>query len=183
MSDLTRAVQIAIQAHHGQVDKRGEPYIMHPIRVMLFVDRTDDRIVAALHDVVEDSDWTIEDLEAEGFKPNQLSAIDALTKRAGEAYFTYIERVRVNETAVRVKLSDLADNLDSTRLRHPLSETDRARLKRYEKAVEVLDGPSARAPASLDESTLRVVRQALEGQPDLLGRFQETLARFGKEEA
>jgi GTP diphosphokinase / guanosine-3',5'-bis(diphosphate) 3'-diphosphatase len=85
MSTLDRAIQIAVTAHAGQIDKGGEPYILHPLRVMLRMRNEEERIAAVLHDVVEDSDSTFESLIAEGFSPNVICALEALTKRPGEA--------------------------------------------------------------------------------------------------
>jgi (p)ppGpp synthase/HD superfamily hydrolase len=99
-----------VEAHAGQVDKAGDPYILHPLRVMLrFTDPT-ERIVAVLHDVIEDSHVKLSDLEQMGFTQETISALDALTRRPGEHYFAYIKRLSLNQTATQVKLADLADN-------------------------------------------------------------------------
>ncbi|MGO4741698.1 HD domain-containing protein [Bosea sp. 2KB_26] len=93
MSTLARAIEIAAKAHDGQRDKAGEPYIAHPMRLMarfLASGQEQNAIIAALHDVVEDSDWTIEDLRREGFTENVVSAVDALTRRDGEEYITFV---------------------------------------------------------------------------------------------
>ncbi len=130
MSTLERAIAIAEAAHAGQRDKAGQPYIGHPMRVMKSVDTDDERIVAVLHDVVEDSDWTLDMLRKEGFAAPIVEAVDALTKRPGEDYDReFIPRAGRLPLARRVKLADLADNLDRTRLLEPSPEN----LKRAEK--------------------------------------------------
>jgi (p)ppGpp synthase/HD superfamily hydrolase len=144
VSTLERAIAIATRAHEGARDKGGHPYILHPLRVMLAVDSTDEMIVAALHDVLEDTDWTVERLREEGFSDAVLQALAALTIREGEEYLSYVRRAGANPIARKVKLADLADNMDESRL-SSLTERDRVRLKKYEEAVEVLktDGNSS----------------------------------------
>lgn len=84
MSTLERAIEIAAAAHAGVPDKAGNPYILHPLRVMMRVSSPAERVVAVLHDVVEDTSWTLQALAAEGFAPDVVAAVDALTKRDGE---------------------------------------------------------------------------------------------------
>lgn len=144
MNTLERAIVIAAEAHAGQVDKAGAPYILHPLRVMLRVTATDERIAAVLHDVVEDTPWTLAALEAEGFAPEVIAAVDALTRRAEESYETFVVRAGANPVARAVKLADLAENMDLTRLPAP-TDHDRERLARYRRAVELL---AARAPTA-----------------------------------
>ena len=139
--NLEKAIQIAVDAHAGQTDKAGAPYILHPIRVMLGLRRQKEQIVAVLHDVVEDSRWTLSDLLAEGFNDDVVSAIDALTKRGGEAYNDYLGRVAKNDLAVRVKLEDLRDNSNLHRLVEP-TQRDYDRLRRYRDAWQKLTGVS-----------------------------------------
>jgi GTP diphosphokinase / guanosine-3',5'-bis(diphosphate) 3'-diphosphatase len=85
MSTLERAIAIASGAHAGQVDKAGQPYILHPLRVMLRIASEAERIAEVLHDVMEDSGVTLELLRAEGFSSEIISAVDALTRRKGES--------------------------------------------------------------------------------------------------
>jgi (p)ppGpp synthase/HD superfamily hydrolase len=125
---LDKAVYIAAKAHLGQQDRYGAPYILHPIRVMMRVGGTLEKIVAALHDIVERSAYTLEDLTKEGFEAEAIAAVAALTKGPGEDYMSYIERLKNNRTAVRVKLADLEDNLDILRNTKPLVNED---LDRY----------------------------------------------------
>ena len=138
-----RAAMIAAEAHLGQVDKAGEPYIFHPMRVAVNGATTDERIVALLHDVVEDSSVTLEQLGREGFDENCLRALEHLTRRSDEAYDDFVERVARHRLATRVKLLDLADNSDLSRLKAP-SDEDRARLAKYQRATARLRAELAR---------------------------------------
>lgn len=132
-SDLVEAaIALAHRAHEGQVDKAGAPYIEHPMRVMASMPDDVHRIAAILHDVVEDTDVTLDDLEALGIPHSALTAIDALTKRRGEPYETYLERVMRDPVAVRVKIADVTDNMDLGRIPSP-TERDRVRLEKYRK--------------------------------------------------
>lgn len=137
MSSLEKAIAIAAQAHEGQRDKAGDPYILHPLRVMMKMTTETERITAVLHDVIEDSDWTIERLRREGFHAEILDALDCLTKQDGEEYGEFIERVKLNPLAVKVKKADLEDNLDVARL-ETVTETDTKRFKKYKQALLVL---------------------------------------------
>ena len=105
---LERAFTIALKAHERQVDKAGQPYLTHLVRVMLRVDDGPARVVALLHDLLEDTNWTAEDLLREGFDPAIVEAVVALTRREDETYMQYIERLMPHPLAVRVKLADLA---------------------------------------------------------------------------
>jgi (p)ppGpp synthase/HD superfamily hydrolase len=136
---LEKAIEIAVKAHSGQVDKGGQPYILHPLRVMMKMDNDTDRVVAVLHDVIEDTDVKGLDLYGIGFNSDILVAIMDLTKRDGEDYIKYIERVAENPIARRVKLADLDDNMDLGRL-HVVEDKDWARWQKYRKAKEYLEG-------------------------------------------
>ena len=134
MSTLERAIAIAAEAHAGQADKAGVPYILHPIRVMLRMQTLEERIVAVLHDVLEDCPaWSASRLWDEGFGPAVLAALDALTRREGEPYMEFVRRAAADPIARRVKLADLEDNLDATRLAE-LTARDRSRMDRYRRA-------------------------------------------------
>lgn len=140
MSTLTRAIEIATEAHKGQFDKSGKDYIGHPLRVMEMGKTEDEKIVGVLHDVVEDSPWTFQELEAEGFSKQITDALRCLTKTSeNENYDEYIERIKKNPLAVSVKLNDLTDNMDIRRLPY-LSDKDVKRLKKYLKAYKKLIG-------------------------------------------
>jgi GTP diphosphokinase / guanosine-3',5'-bis(diphosphate) 3'-diphosphatase len=140
MSTLERAIAIAAEAHAGQTDKAGERYILHPLRVMLAMETDVERIVAVLHDVVEDSDFTLQDLRAEGFAEEAVAAIDALTKREGEPKLDAAARAKRNPLALRVKLADNADNQDMIRIAHP-TEADFARIEEYRRIRAFLLAP------------------------------------------
>ena len=137
MATLERAIEIAARAHAGQRDKAGAPYILHPLRVMLRVQTETERIAAVLHDVVEDSAWTLDQLRAEGFGPAVLETIEALTRRPEESYEEFVLRAGAHPIARRVKLADLADNTDAPRIAEP-TEQDRARMERYRRAIALL---------------------------------------------
>ena len=140
MSTLERAIEIATQAHEGQVDKAGNAYIGHPLRVMAMGKTEQEKIAGVLHDIVEDSPWTFEMLEAEGFAPEIIAALKCVTKISeNEDYDDFIERVKKNPLAVAVKINDLTDNMDIRRLPY-LSDKDVKRLKKYLKAYKKLVG-------------------------------------------
>ncbi len=139
MSTLERAIQIAVEAHQSKLDKAGAPYILHPLRVMLRMDTTAERIVAVLHDVVEDSGWSLKALEREGFPSRIVQAIGFLTRRDGETYEDFIRRLAQNPLARKVKLADLEDNMDIRRLPQ-VTEKDLERLGKYHQAWVVLGG-------------------------------------------
>lgn len=145
MSTLERAIAIAAEAHAGQTDKAGEPYILHVMRVVLGVRGEKERIVAALHDVLEDCPkwWSASTLGAEGFDDDVMQAVVALTRRKGEPYADYIERVAANPIARTVKLADLRDNMDASRLPpvHLWSEDDERRMAKYAPAFARLSRP------------------------------------------
>lgn len=135
---LDRAKAIATSAHEGQVDKAGKPYIDHPMRVMNMGKTVEEKIAGVLHDVVEDSDWTFEMLEKEGIPKDVMDALRCVTKLSEEEdYDHFIERVKTNPLAVKVKLNDLKDNMDITRLGE-VTEKDLARLNKYIRAYRQL---------------------------------------------
>ncbi len=130
MELLERAIEIAVQAHRGQKDRYGAPYILHPLRVMARVQTPTEKIVAILHDVVEDTNWTFEQLKAEGFPEGVLTALQCVTKREGEPYEAFVNRSASNPVARRVKIADLEDNMDVRRL-PGVTEEGWQRLKKY----------------------------------------------------
>jgi (p)ppGpp synthase/HD superfamily hydrolase len=151
MSTLQRAIEIAVEAHRGHTDKAGAPYLLHPLRVMLSLKTDDERIVGVLHDVVEDCEgWSFVRLEAEGFPPKIIDALRSVTKSEAEekslenatdeeakliAYWGFVSRAIQNPIGKQVKLADLRDNCDLSRIENP-SEKDYARLKRYQRVIE-----------------------------------------------
>lgn len=135
---LDRAKEIAKAAHEGQVDKAGKPYIEHPMRVMKMGKTVEEKIAGVLHDVVEDSEWTFEMLEKEGIPKDVMDALRCVTKLSeDEDYDHFIARVKTNPLAIKVKLNDLKDNMDITRL-DQVTEKDLARLNKYIRAYKQL---------------------------------------------
>ena len=135
---LERAIEIAVEAHKGQKDKGGSPYILHPLRVMMSVDLELEKIVAVLHDVVEDSNWTFEALLAERFSIEVIEALKSVTKNSdNEDYDSFIQRAMENPIGRKVKIADLRDNLDVTRIAE-LGEKDLQRINKYKKALKIL---------------------------------------------
>ncbi len=141
MSDLERALEIASKAHKGQKDKAGTPYILHPLHVMMQMDDDVSRIAAVLHDVVEDSDLTLEDLSREGFSNEVLSVVDGLTWRGNEEYEDYISRLSKNPISLKIKITDLEHNMDLRRIRNP-TQKDLDRTRKYHMAWKKLTGES-----------------------------------------
>lgn len=137
LKQLLHAAKIANEAHAGQTDRAGKPYIEHPMRVAQRTATIDEYVVAMLHDVAEDCpDWPLSRL-AEHFPAHVIDALDCLTKRPGEDYGAFIERVAVNPLAARVKLADLADNMDLARL-PKVTPKDLDRQAKYERARQRL---------------------------------------------
>jgi len=135
---LSNAINLALKAHEGQVDKSGMPYAGHVMRVMAAGRTIDEKIVGVLHDVVEDTGWTFDALLAEGFPPHIVDALRCVTKLSDdEPYDHFIERVKTNHLAVAVKINDLTDNMDIRRYEE-LSERDVKRLQKYLKAYREL---------------------------------------------
>lgn len=141
MSTVEKAVLIAVQAHRGQKDKAGQPYVLHPLRLMLRMTSDPARMTAVLHDVLEDSAVTSEGLRREGFPEEVLAALDCLTRREGEPYEHFIQRIEGNDLARQVKIADLEDNMDMKRLR-VVGDRDLRRLAKYHQAWRVLTLPS-----------------------------------------
>jgi len=138
MNSLEKAISIALQAHRGQIQRNGEPYILHPLYVMQQVSGEDERTAAILHDVIEDSVYSLEDLEKEGFSESVLRLVDALTRRRDETYEDYIIRVSKTPEAIPIKMADLKHNMDALRLVE-FSSRDGDRMKRYHNAYRVLE--------------------------------------------
>ncbi|MFK7889556.1 MAG: HD domain-containing protein [Granulosicoccus sp.] len=137
MSTLEKAIEIAARHHAGQTDKAGKPYLLHPLRLMFAVRTEYERIAAVLHDVVEDTPVSLQDLENEGFHPDIIRAVDGLTKRAGETRLAAAERAAADPIARNVKLADVTDNMDLKRIPEP-DDGDFERLKEYVKVRKLL---------------------------------------------
>ena len=138
---LAAAIAFAAAKHIDQVDRAGQPYILHPLRVMAAMDTDEARRVAVLHDVVEDCEVTLDELRALGYPEREVLAIDSLTKRADEQndYPRFISRVLLNPLAAKVKLADIEDNLDTKRL-DKLALKDLERVAKYHAARRRLLG-------------------------------------------
>ncbi|HSM56658.1 MAG TPA: HD domain-containing protein [Candidatus Sulfomarinibacteraceae bacterium] len=138
MSLLEKAISLALRAHRGQVDRCGQPYILHPLHLMLQMDTDAERMAAVLHDVVEDTDVTLADLEEEGFPQEVLQAVRLLTHdRPDNPYEAYVRALKENPIARKVKLADLQHNMDLRRLDR-VEQKDMERLQRYRQAWETL---------------------------------------------
>lgn len=133
LDTLEDVIAFAVEAHRGQKDKVGDPYILHPLRMMTRVHGTHARMAALLHDVVEDTGHSLEELRAKGVPEPVLAAVECLTKREGEAYEQFVDRVIGNPIARKVKIADLEDNMDVRRL-NEVNEAGRERLSKYIKA-------------------------------------------------
>lgn len=157
--NLQRAIEIAVEAHKRQVDKGGNLYVLHPLRVMMSLDTEDEKIVGVLHDVVEDcKGWTWDRLRSEGFSEEVIDALLSVSKTHDEEvefsrlketgsedalrqhYFAFVRRAAANEIGRKVKAADIADNLDVSRIK-TLSNEDIIRLRRYEEALDILGNP------------------------------------------
>jgi len=145
--NLQRAIEIAVEAHKTDIDKGGNPYILHPLRLMMQMDTDDEKIVAVLHDVVEDhgEQWSMEKIKAEGFPTSVIRGLESVTKMAEEesdasddVYFSFVRRAAADPIGRKVKFADIKDNLDITRLGRDITEKDVARIRKYKKALDIL---------------------------------------------
>ena len=150
--NLEKAIKIAVEAHTGQIDKGGNPYILHPLRVMLSLNSEEERIVGVLHDVVEDCEgWTWERLKDQGYSDEIIAALKSVSKTPEEEaeyralpedkkldhYLEFIQRAKANKIGQNVKAADIRDNLDISRI-DDINESDINRLNRYKKALSIL---------------------------------------------
>ena len=137
--NLQRAIEIALEAHKDALDKGGNPYILHPLRLMLQMDSEEEMIVAILHDVVEDSEkWSFDKLQAEGFSKKIINSLRSITKEnENEDYEKFIDRSIRDKIGRKVKIADISDNLDISRLKE-VTDKDILRINKYKKALEKL---------------------------------------------
>lgn len=143
MSTIEKAIQLAAKAHEGQLDKSGAPYIFHPLRLMFAVTTREEQMAAVLHDVVEDTPVTFEDLLAAGFSAEVVEAVRCLTKTDGESRIHAAGRAVRNPIARNVKLADVRDNMNMTRIPNP-TEKDFKRLEEYKQVKALLErGPES----------------------------------------
>lgn len=138
MNLIEKSLEIALQAYSGKTDKAGRPYILHPLRLMAKMETDDERSVALLHDVIEDSEFTAIPLREAGIPLRIVVAVQCLTKLDGESYEQFIQRVLTNKLAVKIKMADIQDNLDVLRL-DKLTDDDLERVRKYHAAWKVLD--------------------------------------------
>ena len=141
--ETKKALKLCFEAHKNQVDKSGMPYVFHPFHVAEQMTDEATTIVALLHDVVEDTDYTLEDLAAEGFGKDILEAVALMTHEDDVPYLDYVAKLKDNPIARAVKLADLAHNSDLSRIGEVDEET-RERLEKYKKATALLEGNSLR---------------------------------------
>ena len=132
-----RAMELAYRAHHGQFDKNGAPYVFHPFHLAEQMDTEETVTAALLHDVVEDTDYTLEDLRAMGFPDPVLEALSLLTHDPSVPYMEYVKRLKNNPIARAVKLADLTHNSDLSRL-PAVTERDLERVEKYRRAKALL---------------------------------------------
>ncbi len=134
---LEQAITIAVNAHQGQKDKNGMPYILHPLRIMFQGKNLDEKIVGVLHDTLEDTNITAEYLRSNGFPEHIIEAIIIVSRLETETYEEFILKTKQNTLAKQIKIYDLTDNLDVKRLTF-VSTTDAERMNKYLKALQVL---------------------------------------------
>lgn len=133
-----KAMKFAYKAHLGQVDKAGVPYIFHPIHLAEQMKDEDTTVVALLHDVVEDTKYTLKDLKDMGFTEKQVDAVSFMTHDKKEPYLDYVKRVKMNPIAKAVKIADLKHNSDITRVKNPTSKDYERLEKKYKPAMKIL---------------------------------------------
>ena len=134
---IKKAMILSYEAHRGQYDKGGLPYIFHPFHLAEQMSTEETVVIALLHDVIEDTDWTIDDLEKEGFNEDILTALKLMTHNPAEPYMDYISRLSTCPVARQVKLADLYHNSDQTRVENP-DEKMLKRWEKYDRAIQLL---------------------------------------------
>ena len=140
MNQLEHAIAIALDVHSGQTDRYGQPYILHPLHVMLEMESEVEMTAAVLHDVIEDSEMTLDDLRAKGFSSEVLEAVDLLTHaKESTPYEEYVQRIKPNPIARKIKMADLRHNMDIRRMDR-VRDQDVSRLEKYRRAWKILTG-------------------------------------------
>jgi len=134
MSNYELALKIATEAHKGQVDKAGVPYINHPLTVASLVETEEEKIVALLHDTIEDTNITEQDLLNYGFSNKIVEAVKLLTHNKNVPYMDYVAKIKDNELARKVKIADLTHNSDLSRLKE-ITDKDKKRYNKYQNAL------------------------------------------------
>lgn len=141
-TELTKqALKLCFAAHEYQVDKSGIPYVFHPFHLAEQMKDEASTVTALLHDVVEDTDYTLEDLRQMGYPEQILEALTLLTHDDGSPYLDYVARLRNNPIARQVKLADLRHNSDLSRL-DQIDEAALRRVEKYQKAIRLLSDPN-----------------------------------------
>jgi (p)ppGpp synthase/HD superfamily hydrolase len=137
---IGNAIKIAVNAHYGQLDKGGKPYILHPLKVMHYLKTDDEELmcIAVLHDVIEDTKVTYHDLESIGMSERVIKAVKVLTKQPGQTFDEYKELIKTNRDAIKVKMCDLRHNSDLRRLKG-VTEKDIERMEKYAKFYKELE--------------------------------------------
>lgn len=134
-----KALKLCFEAHKDQLDKSGMPYVFHPFHLAEQMTDEDTTVVALLHDVVEDTDYTLDDLRVMGFNEKVIEAIGLMTHAEGVPYMEYVAKIKENPISKAVKLADLTHNSDSSRLDN-ITEKDMVRREKYKNAIEFLNG-------------------------------------------
>lgn len=142
-----KAIKLCFEAHKDQVDKSGLPYVFHPFHLAEQMESEDAAVVALLHDVVEDTDYTLEDLRGMGYPPQVLEALALLTHDKAVPYLEYVKAIKHNPLARRVKLADLRHNSDLSRL-DTVDEKAMERVKKYAQAIQLLEAENVACPAT-----------------------------------
>lgn len=133
MDIIEKSLEIALKAYSGQKDKAGKTYILHPLRIMAKMETEEEMVVALLHDVIEDSDYTSDDLLSEGIPSAIVEAVQLLSKVDGESYDQFVDRVSENPLATKIKVADIEDNINILRL-ESVDQKDLERVAKYHKA-------------------------------------------------
>ena len=139
-----QALKLCFEAHRDQIDKSGMPYVFHPFHLAEQMDTEESTIVALLHDIVEDTDYTLQDLKALGFPSNVIDALALMTHDPKVPYMEYVKGISANPLATKVKLADLRHNSDLSRL-DSVDEKVLSRVKKYAVAIELLEGVACQA--------------------------------------
>lgn len=132
-----KAIKLMFEKHKDQVDKSGMPYVFHPFHLAEQMDDEETTITALLHDIVEDTDTTFEDLRELGFSDNIINALKLMTHDKNIDYFEYVKNISKNPIARKVKIKDLEHNMDTSRL-DEVTDKDLERVKKYKKCYKYL---------------------------------------------
>lgn len=137
MTLLEKAIIIAVVCHKGQTDIAGQPYIFHPLRVMLKMKTEKEKIVAVLHDTIEDTHLTLNELRERGFDEEIIEGLNSVTKQECESYIDFVKRAKQNVIGRNVKIADIEDNSDLSRIPNP-TDKDYKRQEKYKNAIKEL---------------------------------------------